>query len=129
MDQCIFCGRQTLLHETDLTYVTYDTYPASPGHALIITKRHVANYFDCSSEEVVDLWQSVAMAKQLIEKEYSPDSYNIGINVGSVAGQSVPHIHIHLIPRYKGDVEDPRGGVRGVIPHKRKYTRHQDNHD
>ncbi len=129
MDQCIFCGRQTLLHETDLTYVTYDTYPASPGHALIITKRHVANYFDCSSEEVVDLWQSVAMAKQLIEKEYSPDSYNIGINVGSVAGQSVPHIHIHLIPRYKGDVEDPRGGVRGVIPHKRKYTRHQDNND
>jgi diadenosine tetraphosphate (Ap4A) HIT family hydrolase len=126
MDQCIFCGRQTIIHQTDLTYVTYDTYPASPGHALIITKRHVPDYFDCSPEEVIDLWQSVEVAKQAIEKEFSPDSYNIGINVGSAAGQSVPHIHIHLIPRYSGDVEDPRGGVRGVIPHKRKYTRHQD---
>lgn len=129
MEQCIFCREQTLIHETDLTYVTYDSYPASPGHALIITKRHVPNYFDCSQEEVIELWQSVEVAKQLVEKDHSPDSYNIGINVGSVAGQSVPHIHIHLIPRYKGDVEDPRGGVRSVIPHKRKYTRCQDNND
>jgi len=126
MDQCIFCREQTLIHETDLTYVTYDTYPASPGHALIITKRHVANYFDCTQEEVIELWQSVAVAKQIVDKDHSPDSYNVGINVGSVAGQSVPHIHIHLIPRYQGDVEDPRGGVRSVIPHKRKYTRHKD---
>ncbi|MDW3094825.1 MAG: HIT family protein [Gammaproteobacteria bacterium] len=126
MDQCIFCGKQTIVHETELTYVTYDSYPASPGHILIITKRHVPNYFDCSPAEVVDLWQSVAVAKQLVEKDYSPDSYNVGINVGAVAGQSVPHIHIHLIPRYTGDVEDPRGGVRSVIPHKRKYTRRQD---
>ncbi len=126
MDQCIFCGKQTIVHETKLTYVTYDSYPASPGHILIITKRHVPNYFDCTPEEVIDLWQSVAVAKQLVEKDYSPDSYNVGINVGAVAGQSVPHIHIHLIPRYKGDVEDPRGGVRSVIPHKRKYTRRQD---
>ena len=126
MDQCIFCREQTLIHETDLTYVTYDTYPASPGHALIITKRHVANYFDCTQVEVIELWQSVAVAKQIVDKDHSPDSYNVGINVGSVAGQSVPHIHIHLIPRYQGDVEDPRGGVRSVIPHKRKYTRHKD---
>jgi|TARA_B110000238_G_scaffold77077_1_gene84981 diadenosine tetraphosphate (Ap4A) HIT family hydrolase len=127
MDQCIFCREQTLIYETDLTYVTYDTYPASPGHALIITKRHVANYFDCTQQEVIELWQSVEKAKQLVDKDHSPDSYNIGINVGSVAGQSVPHIHIHLIPRYKGDVEDPRGGVRGVIPNKRKYIRRQDS--
>ncbi len=126
MDSCIFCSEQIIIHETELTYVTYDTYPASPGHALVITKRHVPNYFDCTDEEVIELWQSVNQAKRIIDQDHAPDSYNIGINVGAVAGQSVPHIHIHIIPRYKGDVEDPRGGVRSVIPHKRRYTRRED---
>mgnify|MGYP001555752421 FL=1 len=118
---CIFCKRYDLVHQGELTFVSQDRYPASPGHMLIVPNRHVPNYFDCTQEEVKELWESVVIAKQLIEKEHQPDSYNIGINVSKAAGQSVPHTHIHLIPRYEGDVEDPRGGVRSVIPHKRRY--------
>jgi diadenosine tetraphosphate (Ap4A) HIT family hydrolase len=90
---------------------------------LIVPNRHVPNYFDCTEDEVKELWQSVVIAKQLVEKEHQPDSYNIGINVSKAAGQSVPHTHIHLIPRYEGDVEDPRGGVRSVIPKNRTYKK------
>ena len=90
---------------------------------LIIPKRHVPVYFDCTQEEIIDLWESVNIAKQLVEQDHQPDSYNIGINVSKAAGQSVPHTHIHLIPRYEGDVEDPRGGVRSVIPKNRTYTK------
>lgn len=88
---------------------------------LIIPNRHVPNYFDCTKQEVAELWDNVALAKQMVEKEHTPDSYNIGINVSKPAGQSVPHTHIHLIPRYAGDVADPKGGVRNVIPNKRTY--------
>ena len=120
---CIFCKKYDLVHQGKLTFISQDRYPASPGHMLIVPNRHVPNYFDCTKEEVIELWDSVNIAKQLIEKEYQPDSYNIGINVSEAAGQSVPHTHIHLIPRYKGDVEDPRGGVRGVIPNNRTYKK------
>jgi len=120
---CLFCRRVDLIHQGELCFISQDKYPASPGHMLIIPNRHVPNYFDCSKEELVDLWEHVHLAKQLVEKEHQPDSYNIGINVSKAAGQSVPHTHIHLIPRYTGDVEDPRGGVRNVIPAKRTYKR------
>lgn len=118
---CIFCRRVDLVHQGELTFISQDKYPASPGHMLIIPNRHVPNYFDCTKQEITDLWDNVKLAKQMVERDYKPDSYNIGINVSKVAGQSVPHTHIHLIPRYKGDVADPRGGVRNVIPKKRTY--------
>ena len=90
---------------------------------LIAPDRHVPDYFDCRPDEIIELWQMVHVAKQLVEKNHQPDSYNIGINVSKAAGQSVPHTHIHLIPRYQGDVDDPRGGVRAVIPARRTYVK------
>ncbi len=105
----------------DLAFVSWDTYPVNPGHALVVPYRHVANYFDATDAEKKELWQLVDRAKAVIDKKHAPDSYNIGINVGAVAGQSIPHTHIHIMPRYKGDVENPRGGVRAVIPHRQKY--------
>ena len=118
---CIFCRKADLIHEGELAFISLDKHPVSPGHALIAPKRHVPNYFDCSKQEITELWDLVHLAKQIIEKDHNPDSYNIGINVSKAAGQSVPHTHIHLIPRYKGDVADPRGGIRSVIPEKRTY--------
>ena len=120
---CIFCRKVDLIYEGELTYISQDRYPVSPGHLLIVPNRHVPNYFDCTKQEITELWDAVNLAKHIIEKDHKPDSYNIGINVSKVAGQSVPHTHIHLIPRYKGDVADPRGGVRSVIPKNRTYQR------
>ena len=120
---CIFCRKVDLIYEGDLIYISQDRYPVSPGHVLIVPKRHVPEYFDCTKHEITELWESVNLAKEIIEKDHKPDSYNIGINVSKVAGQSVPHTHIHLIPRYEGDVADPRGGVRSVIPKNRTYKR------
>lgn len=93
----------------------------NPGHALIVPKRHTESYFDLSIHEQRALWLLVNRCKTIIEKRYHPDGFNIGINVGEPAGQTIFHVHIHLIPRYKGDVEKPRGGVRGVIPDKQDY--------
>jgi len=121
---CPFCdGDDERIVKNDLAFAIYDTNPASPGHALIMPNRHIAEYFEASREEKIAMLELVDEMKQAIDKKHSPDAYNIGVNVGEVAGQSVPHIHIHIIPRYKGDVEDPRGGVRGVIPKKQKYNK------
>ena len=120
---CVFCRKLDLIYQGELVFISQDKYPASPGHLLIVPNRHVPNYFDCTDVEVKELWDSVIIAKQLVEEKHKPDSYNIGINVSKAAGQSVPHTHIHLIPRYLGDVEDPRGGVRSVIPENRTYDR------
>ena len=118
---CIFCRKVDLIYEGELVFISQDRYPASPGHLLIVPIRHVPHYFDCTPQEVSELWDCVNLARQIIEKDHKPDSYNIGINVSKAAGQSIPHTHIHLIPRYEGDVADPRGGVRNVIPGKRTY--------
>ena len=99
----------------------YDGYPVSPGHALIIPKRHVASYFDLTNHEREAMNVMLQYVKQKVDERYHPDGYNIGINVNEAAGQSVFHVHMHLIPRYKGDVPNPKGGVRGVIPSKQKY--------
>jgi len=122
---CPFCRDPEIIIENELAYADYDSYPASPGHCLIITRRHVAEYFQATAEEKTAIWELVDEMKSIIDKEYNPDGYNVGVNVGAAAGQSVPHIHIHMIPRYKGDVENPQGGVRGVIPHKQKYVKRQ----
>jgi len=120
---CPFCGKPEIVIENELAFAHYDSYPVSAGHCLIIPHRHVAEYFQATAEEKASIWALVDEMKIIIDREYKPDAYNIGVNIGETAGQSVPHIHIHLIPRYKGDVENPRGGVRGVIPHKQKYMK------
>ncbi len=121
--KCIFCGNPEFVIENELAFAHYDTYPVNPGHCLIITRRHVAEYFQATAEEKAAIWTLVDEMKLIIDKEYKPDAYNVGVNIGKAAGQSIPHLHIHMMPRYKGDMEDPRGGVRGVIPHKQKYER------
>jgi len=118
---CIFCNQEELILENELAWARYDKYPVSPGHLLIITKRHVADFFDTTLEERRALNDLLQEAKKMLEREYSLDGYNIGVNCGEAAGQTIMHLHIHLIPRYQGDIDNPRGGVRGVIPDKRIY--------
>ena len=107
--------------ENELCYAVWDGFPVGAGHALVIPKRCFANFFDATIEEKISLLELLDKVKEKIDREYKPDAYNIGINCGAEAGQTVFHLHIHLIPRYKGDMDDPRGGVRGVIPSKQKY--------
>lgn len=98
-----------------------DGYPVSPGHTLILPRRHIGSFFEIDPVEREALLILLDEAKRRLEKEFHPDGFNIGINDGAAAGQTVPHLHIHLIPRYAGDQPDPRGGVRWVIPEKAKY--------
>lgn len=120
---CPFCvpdiGRMLL--ETDTAYALLDAYPVARGHTLVIPKMHVADYFALPASVKTDLWQLVDQVKTLLDEGYHPDGFNIGINVGAAAGQTVMHVHIHVIPRYAGDVPQPRGGVRGVIPSRQTY--------
>ena len=123
-DPCLFCKDPrgvSLQHE--LAFSARDSYPASPGHTLVIPRRHVASFFELTPEEVAACMGIVKEEKKLLDTEFPPDGYNIGVNVGQAAGQSIFHVHIHIIPRYKGDVENPQGGVRHVIPKKAYYTR------
>ena len=124
MTNCPFCRAEsdrTIIASSALSLAFYDGFPVSPGHVLIIPKRHVSSFFGLSREEQIDLLDLVNKVKLFIEDTYHPDGYNIGINVGEAAGQSIFHVHIHVIPRYQGDVPNPRGGIRGVIPSKKNY--------
>jgi diadenosine tetraphosphate (Ap4A) HIT family hydrolase len=100
----------------------WDAFPVSPGHALLVPRRHVPSWFDATTAEQVALAKAIADAKTAIELTHRPDGYNIGINCGAAAGQTLFHLHVHLIPRYQGDVAEPRGGVRHVIADKAHYT-------
>lgn len=102
-------------------FLTRDKYPVSPGHTLIISNELKTDYFNLSQKEKEELPQMIELAKILIEKEFSPDGYNIGMNCGEIAGQTVMHFHCHLIPRYEGDMDDPRGGVRHCVEGKGYY--------
>jgi diadenosine tetraphosphate (Ap4A) HIT family hydrolase len=108
--------------QNELVMALWDGYPVSPGHALIITRRHRASLFDASVPEQSALLSMVNSTKAIIDERFRPDGYNIGVNVGAAAGQTVFHLHIHVIPRFVGDVDDPRGGVRHVIPAKANYA-------
>jgi diadenosine tetraphosphate (Ap4A) HIT family hydrolase len=112
-DRCVHAGRHF--------FIIRDAYPVSPGHCLIVSNREVSDFFELSEDEHADLASMVLVAKQLIEAEHAPSGYNIGMNCGISAGQTVMHFHCHVIPRYTGDAEDPRGGVRHCVPGKGYY--------
>lgn len=120
---CPFCEMPParIVDENDLAFVVRDGFPITPGHTLIIPKRHVQSFFDLYRLEIDALYCLVRVAKQVLDLDYRPDSYNIGINDGPAAGQTIPHVHLHLIPRYHGDTADPRGGVRWLMPSKADY--------
>ena len=120
---CPFCALDPgrIISETELTVTFRDGFPISPGHTLVIPKRHVASFFEVTETERNELMIALDAAKQELDHEKNPDSYNIGINNGPSAGQTVPHLHIHLIPRFNGDCDDPRGGVRWIFPDKADY--------
>jgi diadenosine tetraphosphate (Ap4A) HIT family hydrolase len=120
---CPFCSlnESDILLRAEHAVAFYDGFPVNPGHVLVIPKRHEANFFELTHEEREDLFRLLTKAMKLITEKHSPDAFNVGINIGEAAGQTVYHTHVHLIPRYDGDVPDPRGGVRGVIPHKQQY--------
>ena len=105
----------------DLAFVIIDGFPISTGHTLIIPKRHVGSWFECTLPEQQSLMGLMARARDRLISAHAPDGFNIGINDGAAAGQTVPHLHVHLIPRYAGDREDPRGGIRWIMPNKADY--------
>ena len=120
---CPFCTLppERIIISNDLAVAIKDGFPISEGHTLIIPKRHVASFFDITHEERLAMLDLLDKAKHDLTSQLKPPSFNIGINDGKEAGQTVPHLHIHLIPRYDGDQDDPRGGVRWIIPEKAKY--------
>lgn len=121
---CPFCyptPDRELITESATAYTILDKYPVSKGHTLIIPKKHIAEYFDLPERVKTACWLMVDRVKWFTDKQFQPDGYNVGINIGRVSGQTIPHVHIHLIPRYKGDVENPTGGIRNVIPDKGNY--------
>ena len=123
---CLFCStkKEDIIEENEFAYATFDSYPVSSHHSLIIPKRHVKEYFELSEEELTGCNQLVKKVKIKVENnDKSIKGFNIGVNSGKEAGQSIMHCHIHLIPRREGDVENPQGGVRGVIPSKQHYIR------
>jgi ATP adenylyltransferase len=123
---CPFCApgaERELITESATTYAIFDKYPVSTGHTLIIPKKHIADYFDLSAHVKTACWLMVDRVQRLLAERFHPDGFNLGINVGAAAGQTVPHVHIHLIPRYCGDTENPAGGVRHVIPDKGDYRK------
>ena len=121
--QCPFCfpAEDRIAFEDRLTRALWDAFPVSEGHLLLVPRRHVPTWFDATAEEKAALTAGIDRGRELIASRHRPDGFNIGINVGEAAGQTVFHLHVHLIPRYKDDVPDPRGGVRHVIPAKGNY--------
>ena len=120
---CPFCvlDPARILAEDELSVVYKDGFPVSPGHTVIIPRRHIATLFEATREERIALLAALDRAKAILDEQHRPDGYNIGINHGAAGGQTVFHLHIHLIPRYQGDREDPRGGVRWILPDTAKY--------
>ena len=123
---CYFCetGKlksNVIIAESESFYARWDDFPVSPGHAEIVARKHTPSFFELTVEEINDLFELSKKVKGIVDARYHPDAYNIGINEGEAAGRTIDHLHLHIIPRYKGDVENPRGGVRHVIPGKGNY--------
>ena len=122
---CLFCDfvnkTEIIIFQNKHFYAIYDSYPVNLGHVLIISKRHVKDYFELEELEVIALDEAIRSIKLMLDNLYKPDGYNIGNNNGEASGQTIMHFHLHMIPRYHGDCKNPRGGVRGVIPERRIY--------
>ncbi|WP_209795394.1 HIT family protein [Clostridium moniliforme] len=113
---CLFCNykKEDYIAENNLCFAIYDKFPVNEGHVLIIPKRHFQNYFDATEEEIKAMYSLSKEIKEILDEKYNPDGYNIGVNVGFYGGQTIMHLHMHIIPRYKGDIENPRGGIRRI---------------
>lgn len=122
---CVFCnlGDREVLWGVGDGMAFLDAYPVTVGHSLVIVRRHVSSYYELVASEQQLIWRGVQEVQRRLNKRYSPDGFNVGFNEGVAAGQTVMHFHVHVIPRYNGDVPDPSGGIRGVIPGKQKYIR------
>lgn len=119
---CIFCQHdRPILAQTKLSFAFLDSFPVSTGHALVLPKRHVESIWELTTEEYVDAFDLVRQVKEILQKQFEPQGFNVGVNCGEAAGQTVFHAHIHVVPRYKGDVPNPRGGVRNIISGKGNY--------
>jgi diadenosine tetraphosphate (Ap4A) HIT family hydrolase len=122
---CPFCSRiqrqEALASENQHAVAFPDAFPLNPGHMLIVSRRHVERLSELEEEEIRAIWALIPHAQQWIEQTHHPDGYNVGLNDGPAAGQTVPHLHFHVIPRFHGDVADPRGGVRHIIPQRAAY--------
>lgn len=121
--RCDFCELLPIriFQASDYWLTVPDAYPVSPGHTLIIPKRHIVSFFELNHAEYADLWTILHTVKATLDTSHQPDAYNIGVNDGPAAGQTVPHLHLHLIPRFEGDTKDPRGGIRWMFPEKADY--------
>lgn len=122
-DPCLFCTPRGVTRRNALAWCARDSFPVSPGHSLVIPQRHCPSFFDLSAEEVAACMALVAEERKALDEEFKPDGYNVGVNIGPAGGQSVRHVHIHLIPRYTGDHPAPQGGLRQIIPWKAGYPR------
>ena len=123
---CLFCNikESGCAHENNLAFASYDSYPVSKYHCLIIPKRHINDFFDLTTEELLSCNDIIKKVKdEIINKDKTVKGFNLGTNIGKISGQSILHCHFHLIPRREGDVENPQGGVRSVIPNKQHYKR------
>ena len=124
MKECFFCkciNDKDYSFENEYAIGRFDDFPVNKGHIEIIPKRHIKDWWETTKEEKNKIFDLLDEAKKLLDEKYHPDAYNIGMNLGEEAGQSIMHLHVHLIPRYKGDVDNPRGGIRGVIKEKQNY--------
>ena len=121
MTWCVFCAGREPVWSNDLAMAVRDSFPVSKGHTLVISRRHAPPYFEATPEERLALWEGVAAVKSLLDQELNPDGYNVGFNAGQAAGQTIAHLHIHIIPRFTGDTPNPAGGIRGVIPEKQSW--------
>ncbi len=124
--ECYFCEIQKegkFILENEAFFAIYDDFPVSKGHSLLVVKKHIKSFFELKEKELKSFYESIKKLKKILQKEFNPDAFNIGINEGKVAGRTIDHLHIHLIPRYKGDVKNPVGGVRNITPGKGDYTK------
>ena len=124
MEECFFCkciSNAEFQFQNNLAIARFDDFPVNKGHIEIISKRHIKDWWSTTLEERILIFNLIDEVKKYIDDKYNPDGYNIGMNLGEMAGQSIMHLHVHLIPRYTGDVSNPRGGVRGIIPEKQNY--------
>ncbi len=123
MEKCPFCNvaKNKIITSNSLAFAIYDNTPVNKGHVLVIPFRHFSNYFEATKEEKYAIIDLIEEVKRIIDEKFSPQGYNLGVNIGLCSGQTVMHVHYHVIPRYTGDMKEPKGGVRGVIPEKRLY--------